>query len=254
MPTRPHTDELTKFNLGRVWSFWKTNGFGALMRHGRFVILKRLHFSMWDRRFEHLEKIATRGFVATHDLAPSGALHLQQANEYAPSPRLVVHWLLNSLNTDLSRSSFVDYGSGRGRVLLTAAEKPFDAVRGVEFSKQLHEEAAINIANYPADHLACRDIQSVYGDALEFDPPRGDCVLYFYNPFDANLLSRVVRQALDVIVSRGDRATLIYANPVHGQVMADEPRLMERKLSLLLRFKLRFLSPCDARIFELIGD
>ena len=42
---------------------------------------------------------------------------------------------------DVSGYTFVDLGSGKGRMLFVAAERPFRRVIGVEFSRSLHAEA-----------------------------------------------------------------------------------------------------------------
>jgi len=49
---------------------------------------------------------------------------------------------------DVSSHSFVDYGSGKGRVLLVASDYAFKKIVGVEFSKVLNDVAVANIATY----------------------------------------------------------------------------------------------------------
>ena len=49
----------------------------------------------------------------------------------------------------LSRLSFVDYGAGKGRVLLLASQHPFAAIGGIEFAEELHDDATMNIAQFP---------------------------------------------------------------------------------------------------------
>jgi len=208
---------------------------------------------IWDGRFEALEYVPTGGYLMQQHLDPSDNTNLEGAREYLPSPRLVVSWILDGLGEDCSRFTFVDFGSGRGRVLLAAAEKPFSAVRGVEFSGRLHAEAERNIANYPADRLGCRDVRSVCIDAAEYNLPEGDCILYFFNPFSADLLDRVVSRALDTARSRGTRLILIYYNPVHRAAMAGDRLIRRRPVSLFNRVKLKLLSPYPAEIFELDG-
>jgi len=234
-------------------SIWRREGIGALAAHARLVSLRRLHHVIWDGRFEALEYVPTGGYLMQQHLDPSDNTNLEGAREYLPSPRLVVSWILDGLGEDCSRFTFVDFGSGRGRVLLAAAEKPFSAVRGVEFSGRLHAEAERNIANYPADRLGCRDVRSVCIDAAEYNLPEGDCILYFFNPFSADLLDRVVSRALDTARSRGTRLILIYYNPVHRAAMAGDRLIRRRPVSLFNRVKLKLLSPYPAEIFELDG-
>lgn len=234
-------------------SIWRQDGIGALAAHARLVSLRRLHHIIWDGRFEGLETVPTGGYLMQQHLDPSDNTNLGSAREYLPSPRLVVSWILDGLGEDYSRFTFVDFGSGRGRVLLAAAEKPFSAVRGVEFSGRLHAEAECNIANYPAERLGCRDVRSVCIDAAEYQLPEGDCILYFFNPFSADLIDQVVTRALETAQSRQSRVILVYYNPVHITTMAGHRRLRRRSISLFDRLKLKLLSPYPVMVFELDG-
>lgn len=235
-------------------SIWRQEGVGALAAHARLVSLRRLHHTIWDGRFETLETVPTGGYLMQKHLDPSDNTNLGSAREYLPSPRLVVSWILDGLREDYSRFTFVDFGSGRGRVLLAAAEKPFRAVRGVEFSGRLHAEAECNISNYPADRLGCRDVRSLCIDAAEYQLPEGDCILYFFNPFGADLLDQVLVRALDRAQSRKSRIILVYYNPVHVSTMTRHKRLRRRSMSLIDRMKLKLLSPYPAVIFDFDGS
>lgn len=102
--------------------------------------------------------------------------------------------------------TFVDYGSGKGLVLLQAAGYPFKKVIGLEFARELHEIARQNVERYPP-HLRRSEIELVLGDALEFIPPAGNLVLYLYDPFEAPLTRQVIarirefRRGRDVVVA-----------------------------------------------------
>ena len=135
--------------LIQSYSMWREEGVWALMQHVRLVLLRRLHHLVLDQKFESLETVPTSKLLEKKQFKPVKSENLKSAREYTPSPRLVVKWLLDGLQEDLSQFSFVDFGSGRGRVLLAAAEKPFQLVRGVEFCKRLHGEAERNIQDYP---------------------------------------------------------------------------------------------------------
>jgi hypothetical protein len=246
---------------GYPFPSWKRNpasmlrdkGVVAFVRRIRLMSMLQLHYALWDSRFELLETVRTSGLLHKQDLAPEDASNLGQASEYAPSPRLVVQWLIDGLKEDLSRFTFMDFGSGRGRVLLAAAERPLQAVRGIEFSSQLHKEAALNISNYPKDRLVCTDVQSVCEDALVYPLPEGDSILYFYNPFGVDLMDKVVRQAVDTAQARNSRLFVIYYNPVHHRALSSETRLKPRPLSFFAQLKLTFFSPYPIRVYEMVS-
>lgn len=102
--------------------------------------------------------------------------------------------------------TFIDYGSGKGLVLMRAAGYPFKKVIGVEFARELHDIARRNVERYPA-HLRRSEIELVHGDAVEFTPPPGNLVLYLYEPFEApvtrQLIARIreFRRGRDVVVA-----------------------------------------------------
>jgi SAM-dependent methyltransferase len=79
--------------------------------------------------------------------------------------------------------TFIDLGSGKGRVLLMASGYPFKRIIGVEFMPELHRAAEQNIANYSNDRQQCRQIETFCMDAREFQFPDGPLVVYLFNPF-----------------------------------------------------------------------
>lgn len=88
--------------------------------------------------------------------------------------------------------TFVEYGSGKARVLFLAAELGFKRIIGVEFAPQLHEVALRNLASYRRHRPHAPPIEPVLGDAANFDIPKEPCFLYFYTPFKTELLTRVL--------------------------------------------------------------
>jgi SAM-dependent methyltransferase len=93
---------------------------------------------------------------------------------------------------DHSRFTFIDFGSGKGRVLFLAAELPFRTIVGVEFARELHEIAQENIRRYRQRKTNCGAIKSVRGNAVEFEYPPGNLVLFFFNPFPVTVMRRVL--------------------------------------------------------------
>ncbi|MCY6380688.1 class I SAM-dependent methyltransferase [Hoeflea prorocentri] len=223
-----------------------------LVRHFWAMFLYRVHYWMWDRWFETREAVATRGTLHQDDLSPVNSAHAKLSYEYGASPRLVLGWILKGLNEDLSRFSFVDYGSGRGRMLLTAAQWPFRLVHGIEFSSILHEQAERNISGYPKNHLKCRDIKSVCCDVMDYDTPKTDCILYFYNPFEGELLDKVIRKYSHCDDSGAKRKVIIvYYNSMHRHALNANERIRPRPMSRFVKLIIKLFSPHPVHIYEL---
>src|SRR5262245_15041786 len=68
--------------------------------------------------------------------------------DYQPTPARTMRALLEQLDAQVSSSTFVDFGSGKGRVLLIASEFGFSRVIGVEFDAKLHRTACANIRTF----------------------------------------------------------------------------------------------------------
>ena len=90
--------------------------------------------------------IETLFFKPTKEPVPLAGLTIRGNNreyghDYRPTPCALFEWLVGAINYDLSRLTFVDYGAGKGRVLLLASQHPFHAVGGIEFAEELHDDA-----------------------------------------------------------------------------------------------------------------
>jgi SAM-dependent methyltransferase len=137
------------------------------------------------------------------------------AARYDPSNPELVRNQLSRLQLDYGRFTFIDFGSGKGRVLLTAARFPFTEVIGVEFSRELHEIALRNIVRFPPNETRAGSIRSVHGDAGTFKLPQSDLLCYFYNPFGPPVLEAVAARLVAHTERYGYRVIVIYVNPRH---------------------------------------
>ena len=111
---------------------------------------------------------------------------------YEPTPWTVLNKLFGGFAVDFAQFAFVDFGSGKGRVVLSAASFPFARVVGVEFSSELCGVAEQNLARSRMPRR-CREVAIWLGDATEFVIPEGPCIFFFFNPFTPEVFSIVAR-------------------------------------------------------------
>jgi predicted RNA methylase len=126
-------------------------------------------------------------------------------------PRLVEE-IFAKLPQAATESTFVDYGCGKGRVLILAALHGFKRVIGVEFAPELAEISRRNMSRIaPPSHAASFEV--FQGDAADFSPPPGPLTVFLYNPFHGETLTRVAR--ILQIHARRENCTirLLYVNP-----------------------------------------
>lgn len=111
---------------------------------------------------------------------------------------------------------FLDLGSGKGRVLLSAAGYPFARVIGVEISLALNEVAARNVAA-SRGRQRCGAVELVTADVMTYRVPDDVTVAYVYNAFHGP----VFQAALDALIASADRAPrslhLIYRNALEHE-------------------------------------
>jgi hypothetical protein len=143
-----------------------------------------------DRAFDAARGIDTATWVRVPEL-DTDSPNRRFAVRYQPSSVEEFRMLVGKVPADVSEYTFVDYGSGKGRVLLLAAEYPFKRIMGVEFAESLDRIAQENIATLGED--AAR-VETVVMDATEFDPPPEPLVLYFFNPFAPHVLKQVMER------------------------------------------------------------
>jgi hypothetical protein len=142
------------------------------------------------------------------------------AVRYDPSSEASVRLLLDNLQIDYPRFNFIDFGSGKGRVLLIAGEFPFQEVLGMEFSRELHETAVQNLARLPPGVTRAGRVRSIHGDASSFELPRSDLVCYFYNPFGAPVIEVVAARLAAHHEKYGFQVIVIYVDPRHAEIFS----------------------------------
>jgi hypothetical protein len=131
---------------------------------------------------------------------------------YEPSGWLDLRRILRpgEVSTD---DVFIDFGSGKGRVLLQAARYPFRRIIGLELSPQLNAVARQNVERYRGN-LRCPDIELVTGDVLEYEVPDDVTVVYIYNAFKGELFQALIDKLLASVDRRPRKLRLIYRTPL----------------------------------------
>lgn len=109
----------------------------------------------------------------------------------------------------------LDIGCGKGVVLKEAAKFPFDRISGIDINPKLIGIARKNMLRLHLDkRVLCKE-----ADALEFQNYGDYNVFFFFNPFDGEILERVLNRILEETVMAQKRIYLIYHNPVFSKVI-----------------------------------
>ena len=153
----------------------------------------------------------TCGYVTLNELG----LNQGHGHDYAPVEADSLRKIISGLKLRPGQDVFIDYGSGMGRALIAAASWPFRTIIGVELSAQLNEIAERNIAKVRKT-LKCADVQVITANAMTYMPPPETTVFFFFNPFMGEVLSAVLENIHQSLLSAPRPITLIY-EPPRGQ-------------------------------------
>ena len=146
---------------------------------------------------------------------------------YQPTDPVIFHEMLAAVPVDVSGFTFIDLGSGKGRTLLMASEYPFQRIIGVELLPDLNRAACENLQVFKSEKQRCFSIESIGGDAREFQFPPEPTVLYLFNPLPEAGLAAVIRR-LEASAQNHPRAVIVlYHNPIHERLLA-ESRVLKK--------------------------
>ena len=181
-----------------------------------------LRDSMPDRRrarFGDIDYDCDHGFDTTWARLSWGVRLREVFAErlYQPTvPDEFSEMLQHLARVDFTGFTFIDLGSGKGRVLLLAAAYHFRRIIGVEFQPELHAVAEVNLSRL-RENGGNIDAESLCLDAREFEFPPDPLVIYLFNPFPDYVLSTVLDN-LQASVARHPRPVyVIYNTPTSSR-------------------------------------
>ena len=209
-----------------------------------------LHANVLDSAIERLFFVPTKDEVPLDGLTIRGN-NRESGHAYRPSPALVFKWALSAVaEEDIGRLSFVDYGAGKGRVMLLASQYPFTQVGGIEFAEELHDNATMNIAQFPRSGMKCRNVECVLDDVVNVAPVDGEAVHYFFNPFAPEIFAEVLKGIVASYHERPRRLYVILIDMDAGELMHKTGVFQEMKLPSAERMQAQALSPYKISVFR----
>jgi SAM-dependent methyltransferase len=166
--------------------------------------------SSFDARF---------GTDTTSELTPGEAALPSErrggATMYLPSLDQDLEVMLGALAWPIADASttFIDIGSGKGRVVLLAAMRRFREVIGLELSPILHRIAERNLERVRERGALVSPTRLVLGDAADLAVPRGPLIAYLYHPFRESIAEIVVDRLVASLAAAPRPAAILYGHP-----------------------------------------
>lgn len=158
---------------------------------------------------QHGIETSVRAHPTDLEIASPNWIH---ASPYFPTPSSFLTEAIAGLDISFGDFTFIDLGSGKGRVLLMASEFPFRRIIGIEFSPELHAVAEANIASYRGTQK-CKNVSSLCMDFTEFQFPDEPLFLFLYNPASKFLTQMLVQNLMQSLAQRSRPVWILYVTP-----------------------------------------
>ena len=134
--------------------------------------------------------------------------HYQGASYY------VLGLLFDELKKHTTNTSFIDYGCGKGRVLIMAAIKGFKKIVGIDLAKELCVISSENIDKVKSQ-FSKTQFTIEQADATLYTNIDQIQTFFFFNPFGRSVMDKVVEQIDKSIIRNPREVFIIYINPLY---------------------------------------
>lgn len=178
---------------------------------GNWLLPSRWRARRLDYEFDAKFGVDTRGIVALNGLTIHSE-NVAHAVRYEQTKPADFATLIKYLRLKFEDFIFVDFGAGKGRVLLLASDYPFRKIIGVEFACELLDAARQNLRIYRSERQQCRDFELHCLDAVQYQVPPENAVFYFYNPFDEVVMKEVLTNISQSLLEHPREAFILYCN------------------------------------------
>ena len=184
---------------------------------GRDGVRTALHLvrARWsDRDFDRKYGTETYSWEGSQRLGVA-ADRMIDAEPYKPSHAGSLRALLGGLGVGPG-DVLLDVGSGKGRVLMVAAELGIGQARGVEISPRLTAVAERNLACFGKNRPHQTAFELVCSDIRDYRLRDDESLVYLFNPFGAGLTAHVANLVRDSLQRRPRSLHVIYRAPDHA--------------------------------------
>jgi SAM-dependent methyltransferase len=152
---------------------------------------------------------------------------MEHAEPYQGTRVLALRGLLRALQLPPG-NVLVDFGCGKGRVLMVAAPFGFRAARGVEFSGGLCDVARLNMERFGRRSGTTAEFEIIHDDAGAYPIRDDENVFFFCNPFDDHIMRRVMANIAQSYDKLPRPMMIIYRRPAHQECITSGTPFVKR--------------------------
>lgn len=183
-----------------------SDSFLIIRKRGFFSLISLACSKLIDFISDRRYKIATRKpeQVVTNILP--AALYTK-VNRYQATVAVPFIKLMKELDFIEKKGNFVDFGSGKGRVLVLAISCGFKNLKGLECSEEFIKISKKNIKQVM---LGNENIELIHTDFTNYIPSKDDQFFYIYDPLTGKALTKTFKNIVRSTTSILSPRVLIY--------------------------------------------
>jgi len=158
-----------------------------------------------------------------------------KSSRYEAVNFFILEALLEKIRTLTKEKTFTDLGCGKGRAMVVAAHYGFTHLKGIDFAKEVCDEAEDNLTAVQKKYPAIK-YKIICDNVLNYAINKNECVFFLFNPFN----DEIIHQFLEKIESSLDQFPrtiyILYVSPRHIEKFFEfeyEPVFRKRKLKWL---------------------
>lgn len=174
-------------------------------RHGLKAYIKQVYLFVHSNLYELYYGVKTKGFITPKQLGISGS----DSIEYTPLNYHHIKKALASIPVSPDQINLLDYGCGKGRVLIVAASLSYRKIIGIEISS-LAKDARHNLDIMRGKR--CKHIEVLQQNAVDYIVPDDINVIYFFKPFVGETLNKVIEKIESSFLRKSRKIYIIFFN------------------------------------------
>lgn len=187
-----------------------------LQRSGIGSFFRELVYRCYNKLYERRLRIETSGITTLQEVGVAK----NDLFDYMPLGYYAIWSALKMLPVNKEECTFIDFGCGKGRAVAAAATYPFRRVIGIDLSEQLIAAAENNIKRLQHKRANRIDLYNI--DATKYVLPDEVNVVYFFNPFQGEVLQTVIKNIYASLLRSPRQIYIIYFNKIHFERIVTE--------------------------------
>ena len=196
----------------------------SFQREGLMVTVGRLYTVFVDYLIDIVYGIDTCTKVELSELKIVGS-NREKGFGYEPTRLVPLRKLFKEIKPIIpSETVLVDFGCGKGRVLLGTLKMSFNEVRGIEFAPELCEIARKNYVKYSSNKKLSTGYKIIESDVTDYQIHTDENIFFVNNPFDEDIFGKVLYNIADSLQRKRRDILIIYHNHWTGY-----PHVLEQR-------------------------